>query len=552
MQDTVMRALADPARLAALRRTALLDTPVERTFDRMCRLAQRLLGVPVLGMGLLDIDREWFKSSIGLPEPWASTRTLPLTHSFCKYVVASGEPLVTSDARQDPRLQQNLAIPDLNVVAYAGFPLKTADGYVLGTFFAIDSQPRVWRPADLAVMADIRDWVVTEIELRTTVRTLSDERQRVLLLLNSVSEGIMGVDADDRCTFINPAGASLLGYEPADLIGKRLHPLIHGKRPDGSPYPAEECCITRSFILQTPQRVDDEVFWRADGHPVAVEYNAVPTRLDGQAVGAVVTFVDISERLKVAAQRNELRSLREADLMKNQFLGILTHELRTPLTILKGYLSILRDQITGSVARDQRTYLDRSLRVLGHLESLTSDLVDMSRMVAGKFRIQPRSVDPQPLVGQVVEQLETLASPKGLRFIYQLPKHLPKVHADLSRIRQVLSNLVDNAIKHSPPGASIEIRARVVDSSLRYEVQDHGPGIPAAMQALLFRPFTQLDMSASRPASGLGLGLSICREIVRAHGGTIGVDSREGAGSTFWFTLPLARSAHGPTALAAA
>ncbi len=552
MQDTVMRALADPARLAALRRTALLDTPVERTFDRMCRLAQRLLGVPVLGMGLLDIDREWFKSSIGLPEPWASTRTLPLTHSFCKYVVASGEPLVTSDARQDPRLQQNLAIPDLNVVAYAGFPLKTADGYVLGTFFAIDSQPRVWRPADLAVMADIRDWVVTEIELRTTVRTLSDERQRVLLLLNSVSEGIMGVDADDRCTFINPAGASLLGYEPADLIGKRLHSLIHGKRPDGSPYPAEECCITRSFALQTPQRVDDEVFWRADGHPVAVEYNAVPTRLDGQAVGAVVTFVDISERLKVAAQRNELRSLREADLMKNQFLGILTHELRTPLTILKGYLSILQQDISGAVAPEQRTYVDRSLRVLGHMESLTSDLVDMSQIVAGKFRIHTRNVDLLPLVGQVFEQLETLASPKRLHFLNRVPKHLPMVHADLSRIRQVLSNLVDNAIKYSPPGASIEIRGRVVDGGLRYEVQDHGPGIPAAKQALLFRPFTQLDMSASRPAEGLGLGLSICREIIHAHKGTIGVTSREGAGSTFWFTLPLARAAEEPATLAAA
>src|SRR3954471_18362231 len=166
--------LGDPVRMAALRATALLDSEPEEAFDRLTRVATRVLRVPVALVPLVDEDRQFFKSCIGLPEPWSSRRGTPLSHSFCQHAVASAEPLVIEDAREHPLVHDNLAIRDLDVIAYAGFPLATSDGAVLGTFCAIDSQPRAWSAAEVGFVREMAASTMTEIELRTTVRELED------------------------------------------------------------------------------------------------------------------------------------------------------------------------------------------------------------------------------------------------------------------------------------------------------------------------------------------------------------------------------------------
>ena len=144
MQNDIFQTLRDVDRLAALRRLALLDSPAEQAFDRLTRLAATILHVPVALVSLVDQDRQFFKSCLGLPEPWASQRQTPLSHSFCQYTVHTRTPLVIEDARRDPLVQDNLAIPDLNVIAYLGIPLITSTGDALGSFCVIDSQPRSW------------------------------------------------------------------------------------------------------------------------------------------------------------------------------------------------------------------------------------------------------------------------------------------------------------------------------------------------------------------------------------------------------------------------
>lgn len=155
----------DPKRLRALRATGLLDSPPAEAFDRLTELVRRVLAVPVSLVSLVEEDRQFFKSQAGLDEPWASERQTPLSHSFCQYVVASGEPLVVNDAREHPVLKDNLAIPDLRVVAYAGAPLMTDDGYTLGSLCAIDSQPRFWTSEQIEMLSDLAQLTVTEIKL---------------------------------------------------------------------------------------------------------------------------------------------------------------------------------------------------------------------------------------------------------------------------------------------------------------------------------------------------------------------------------------------------
>ena len=162
------RTLADPERLAALHHAAILDTPPEESFDRLARLAARVLNAPVALVSAIDRDRQFFKSCLGLPEPWAARRESPLTHSFCQHAVAAREPLVVSDARQDPRLRNNLAIRDFGVIAYLGIPLITRERHALGTLCVIDHKPRTWTSDQVDLLQDLATSVVTEITLRST------------------------------------------------------------------------------------------------------------------------------------------------------------------------------------------------------------------------------------------------------------------------------------------------------------------------------------------------------------------------------------------------
>ncbi len=158
--------LQDPTRLEVLRRLRLLDSPIEATFDRLTALVSKLVNAPVTLVSLVDADRQFFKSFVGLPDPWATDRETPLSHSFCQHVVATNEPLIISDSRGHPLVFDNLAIPDLNVIAYVGIPITLHDGTTLGSFCAIDSKPRDWTAQEIEIVQELAASVIVEIELR--------------------------------------------------------------------------------------------------------------------------------------------------------------------------------------------------------------------------------------------------------------------------------------------------------------------------------------------------------------------------------------------------
>jgi GAF domain-containing protein len=158
-------AVRDPARLEALRATGLLDSPPEPGFDRHARLAAQMMNAPVALVSLVDEDRQFFKSCLGVAEPWATDRATPLSHSFCQHAVAAREPLVVTDAREHPVLRENPAIRDMGAIAYAGVPLIDPEGYALGTLCVIDSRPRQWSTYQVELLGDLAASVVSEITL---------------------------------------------------------------------------------------------------------------------------------------------------------------------------------------------------------------------------------------------------------------------------------------------------------------------------------------------------------------------------------------------------
>ena len=218
--------LSDRARLGALRRTGLLDGRRVETLDCLTRLTTRLLGVPVALVSLVAEDRQVFVSAVGLAEPWASTRTTPLSHSFCQHVVTSGRSLVVPDARADEDLCANLAIPDLGVVGYAGIPLRSPDGEVLGSFCAIDNRPRCWWEPDLEVLRELAAAAEHELDLLAAHgrSLLAEARMRAVLEMEA--EGTLNVDDRGLVTAWSPAAEAAFGWTADEAVGAPVSTLL--------------------------------------------------------------------------------------------------------------------------------------------------------------------------------------------------------------------------------------------------------------------------------------------------------------------------------------
>ena len=291
--------LLRPDRLAALRQTALLDTPPEEGFDRLTRMAARLLGAPTSLIALVTDERQFFKSAIGLPEPWASRRSAPLSFSFCSTVAGTGEPLIVEDARRHPLLRHSQALRELGWVAYAGVPLTSAEGHVLGSFCVVDRMPRLWSERDIALLQDLAASVVTEIELRREIaRRLQAElghRENEEQLYNTFEQAGVGmalISLDGRWVRVNRALSELLSVPADELVGFPTELRTH---PDDVPTNNEALRLllageTRTYTVEKRfLKPSGEVVW-------GLENVSLVAGAEGQPSHLIVAIQDITER----------------------------------------------------------------------------------------------------------------------------------------------------------------------------------------------------------------------------------------------------------------
>lgn len=233
---------------------------------------------------------------------------------------------------------------------------------------------------------------------------------------------------------------------------------------------------------------------------------------------------------------------REIDRMKSEFIAIASHELRSPLTSVKNAVDIILAGKAGAVSENQEKFLRMAERNIDRVGRLVGNLLDLSRIEAGRIDLVPVELEPHAVAERVAAALSPMADKKGVAIRVEVPADLPRFRADATRTEQVLTNLGDNAVKFTPVGGTVTLRADPAEGFLAWSVSDTGVGVPPDQAAHLFERFYQAEATLSgEPRTGSGLGLSICKEIVEAHGGTIGVESVPGRGTTFHFTLPLAQ-----------
>ena len=345
------------------------------------------------------------------------------------------------------------------------------------------------------------------------------------MILESAGDGLFGTDLLGISTFVNPAAAHILGYEPEELVGRHMHRVIHSRHEDGTDYPWNECGACQTLRDGAP-RSATSVFWTKSGESVPVDLTAT-AMLDekGVVTGSVTTFRDISER-------------RAVDRMKDEFVSTVSHELRTPLTSIRGALGLLVSGRMGEIPEKAARLLEIASTNTDRLVRLINDILDIERMESGKATLSKVPTDAAELVRQATDVMRQLAEQAGITVaVNALP--LPLI-ADPDRIVQTLTNLIGNAIKFSPARSTIHVSAQATDGAVVFRVADQGRGVPPEKLDAVFERFKQVDASDSRDKGGSGLGLAICRSIVRQHGGEISVQSEVGRGSEFSFTIPTA------------
>ena len=391
---------------------------------------------------------------------------------------------------------------------------------------------------------------------RRSLRTLQQMAAKEKLLLTSLVEGVYGIDTAGRCIFINPAALNILGLKEEEVIGQDTHALFHAHREDDSSYPAEHCPVLQA-LLDGEKRELEDMFIHKDGHKIPVWMGVSTMQQAGGTLGAVVTFQDITERkqhekelasyhrnLEEAVQERteELRLARDAaeaaNKAKSVFLANMSHELRTPLNAILGFSQLMvRDT---SLRESQRESLDIINNSGKHLLNLINDVLEIAKIEAGKVQLELSNFDLHEMVREVADMMMLRARQKGLQLELDQSSEFPRfIKGDEARLRQILVNLVSNAVKFTSEG-SVTMRLAVMEDAhhhLLIEIEDTGPGISESDQQRLFKPFVQLPAGSAK--GGTGLGLSIVSQFVQMMEGRITVESTPGKGSLFRVELPL-------------
>jgi PAS domain S-box-containing protein len=385
-------------------------------------------------------------------------------------------------------------------------------------------------------------------ERKRAEAALAESEAKFRALVETTQEWVWAVDEDGRHTYSNPGVERILGYRPEELLGRDGVELVHEDDRDRVTWLAHDENVRKEGWSGIVLR------WRhKDGSYRYVETSATPI-LDeaGELRGFRGTDRDVTERIRaeeerermLALERAQNQRLRELDKLKDEFIALVSHELRTPLTSIRGYTELLLDGAAGDLSDDQRQFLGVVERNSQRLLHLVGDLLFLAQIEAGKLALDVGAVDLAAVASESVEAARPAADEKQITLTLATGP-VPLLAGDHSRIGQLFDNLVSNAVKFTPSGGRVDVRVRSSRGRAVIEVRDSGIGIPKAERKFLFQRFFRTSTATQQAIQGTGLGLAISKAIVQAHGGSIAVESEEGAGTTFRVSLPIRQQIEG-------
>lgn len=444
---------------------------------------------------------------------------------LCGTAVQSGRTLLTEDLATHPARSREACLRE-GFHACVRLPLR-ARGEVLGLLSIQSRNKRQFAPADEELLTAIGNQIGIAIANAQLIDDAERRRATLDAVMNSLVDGLILVDRRGSIAYVNPHAEEMLGVSALELLGQG--PVdIEQRIADLVVQPDEVLTRLRSAVSD-PQRAPavEIVLSRPESRTVQARFFPIHDVGGGQ-LGLGLLLRDITRE-------------KELDEMKSQLLSTVGHELRTPLSSIKGFATTLLRQDVQWDELSRREFLTIIDEESDRLSELIGNLLDMSRVEAGTLRLEPEPIDLQPIVEETSGEFQMMT--RQHQIVVQLPPSLPLVMVDPRRVRQVIRNLIENAVKYSPHGGPIVVTAQRRADRVQVSVADRGIGIEAALLDRIFERFYQVDSASTRRVGGSGLGLSICKAIVEAQGGEIWAESEPGKGSTFHFTLPLASAA---------
>jgi PAS domain S-box-containing protein len=423
-------------------------------------------------------------------------------------VVQSGVPVALSDAGSDDRLRALDPMLAAGHSAFLGVPVGAAEGAVAGVLAVYAEHPREWREEEIEALQAVAASTSAALSNAELYQRVALERERSVAILANIADGIVAVDRDGNVVLWNAAAERITGVPAAAALGRAPVDVLQRSldAPDGA---------AAGDRLVPVMRGREEVWLSVT--------EAVMRDPLGVVAGRIFAFRDISgDRL--------------VEQVKSDFVSTVSHELRTPLTSIYGFAETLLRQDVVFGEEERKTFLRYIASESQRLTTIVDTLLAVARLDTGDLQVNLADTDVRDVVGQV---LATVPVANGHKVVVDLPDAPLPARADAEKLRQVIANLVDNAIRYSPDGGTITVGAAVRDDAVEVTVSDEGIGIPQSDQEQIFRKFYRgADAELRVGAGGTGLGLFIARGLVTAMGGRIWVASREGEGSRFSFELP--------------
>lgn len=531
----------EAARLERLRRFGVLDTLPQEAFDHITALASAICDTPIALISLVDQDRQWFKSRVGLDAEQTSREV-----AFCAHAIHEpGQVMVVEDATQDPRFHDNPLVtgqPDIRF--YAGAPIVTDEGYALGTVCVIDQRSRGLSAAQQLALRSLARLVLTLMAHEEEQRALMAERERAAARESEIQAALATagldllsfIDSDYVYRFVNRCHVDYWAREEADIVGRRIAELTGESVFEAVVRPHLDRALTGQEVSY-----EAVIDFPGKGRRT-VEVTYLPVREhDGRVRGVVVRSHDIhalrqrEERLQTMVGELEHKALEQ-----QRFIHIVSHDLREPINTICNFAGLLAEDELIQASPTAKRYLDFVVSGGQRMKVLLEDLVNFLQL--DRHAVAMTEVDLNRIAHDVGDDLQSAIARKGASLDI---RPLPSVQGDASLLRILLQNLVANAIKFCPRDRAPVVTIDAIqtdDGGTRLRVKDNGIGIPPEHTERIFEIFTRLHNKQEFPGSGLGL--SICRRIADLHGGRIHVRSQPGEGSSFELELPALTTAH--------
>ena len=482
--------------------------------------------------GVLDILEEPIQTAHG--ERWLHTRKVPIR-----------------DEQGEPKYLLGISI-DITARKLAEDDLREAHD---GLEARVRERTAELEAANIKLRAHMTDRLTAENALRESETALLAEAQKLQVILDSLDEGVMLVSTDARVRMLNRAAHELFDRVASDPGGwsTALDALEMVRADTRGPVTNDERVGARALRGETVEELDLVIRGVGATADSLIRMSARPLRNEaGEVTGAVMTARDVTENLRMAQLREQgvrleeqNRSVIEASRLKSEFLANMSHELRTPLNAIIGFGELLRDGVVPAGSPEVGEFLNDIVQSGWQLLALINDVLDLAKVEAGKLEFHPEKVDLRIIFGDIVHLQRAGAKAHQVSLAVEVDAKLAEVQVDPTRLTQIVNNYLSNALKFTPEGGTILLRAKPAGQrSFRIEVEDNGIGIAEEDVGRLFVEFQQLEAGAAKKFAGTGLGLALTRRLVEAQGGSVGVRSTLGKGSTFFAVLPLVAKLH--------